>query len=59
MYYLDKSGKINYIENQKYNSDKEFYKELWKKKYNIKLKTKNYGHTNKLIAYILNDKNQA
>jgi len=57
MYYLDKSGKINYIENQKYNSDKEFYKELWKKKYNIKLKTKNYGHTNKLIAYILNDKN--
>jgi len=57
MYYLDKSGKIKKIENQNYNSDKEFYKELWKKKYGIKLKTKNYGHTNKLISYIRNDKN--
>ena len=57
MYYLNKSGKINNIETQNYNSDKEFYKELWKKKYNIKLKTKNYGHTNKLISYIRNDKN--
>jgi hypothetical protein len=57
MYYLDKLGKIKKIENQNYNSDKEFYKELWKKKYGIKLKTKNYGHTNKLIAYIRNDKN--
>ena len=57
MYYLDKNGKIKNIETQNYNSDKEFYKELWKKKYSIKLKTKNYGHTNKLISYIRNDKN--
>jgi hypothetical protein len=57
MYYLDKTGKIKRIENQNYNSDKEFYKELWIEKYGIKLKTKNYGHTNRLISYIRNDKN--
>ena len=57
MYYNNKNGKIENIDIQKYDNDKEFYKELWEKKYNIKLKTKNYGHTNKLISYIRNDKN--
>ena len=57
MYYLDKNGNLVNIDIQKYNNDKEFYKKLWKNKYNIKLKTKNYGHTNKLISYIRNDKN--
>tara|TARA_B110000438_G_scaffold302773_1_gene361557 strand:+ start:2112 stop:2291 length:180 start_codon:yes stop_codon:yes gene_type:complete len=57
MYYNNKNGKIENIDIQKSNNDKEFYKELWEKKYNIKLKTKNYGHTNKLISYIRNDKN--
>ena len=57
MYYYNKNVKIETIDIQNYNNDKEFYKELWKKKYNIKLKTKNYGHTNKLISYIRNDKN--
>jgi len=57
MYYNNKNVKIETIDIQNYNNDKEFYKELWKKKYNIKLKTKNYGHTNKLISYIRNDKN--
>jgi predicted secreted protein len=56
MYYNNKNVKIETIDIQNYNNDKEFYKELWKKKYNIKLKTKNYGHTNKLISYIRNDK---
>ena len=57
MYYNNKNGKIENIDIKKYNNNKKFYKELWEKKYNIKLKTKNYGHTNKLISYIRNDKN--
>ena len=57
MYYRDNKGVIKYLDVDKKNNDKEMYKELWSKKYNIKLKTKNYGHNNKLISYIRNDKN--
>tara|TARA_B100001287_G_scaffold242706_1_gene218305 strand:+ start:2523 stop:2702 length:180 start_codon:yes stop_codon:yes gene_type:complete len=57
MFYFNKKGKLDFIDNQKINSDKEFYKKLWDNKYGIKLKTKNYGHTNKLISYIRNEKN--
>ncbi len=57
MYYIDKNGKLVNIDIQKSNNDKDFYNELWMKKYNVRLKTKNYGHTNKLISYIRNDKN--
>lgn len=57
MYYLDVKGKLKFLDVEKKNNDKDMYKELWLKKYNIKLKTKNYGHNNKLISYIRNDKN--
>ncbi len=57
MYYIDKNGKLVNIDIQKSNNDKDFYNELWMKKYNVRLKTKNYGHNNKLISYIRNDKN--
>tara|TARA_B100001093_G_C26833201_1_gene1017098 strand:- start:56 stop:232 length:177 start_codon:yes stop_codon:yes gene_type:complete len=56
MFYFNK-GKLELIDIEKYNSDKDFYKKLWGNKYNIKLKTKNYGHNNKLISYIRNEKN--
>ena len=56
MFYFNK-GKLELIDIKKYNSDKDFYKKLWGNKYNIKLKTKNYGHNNKLISYIRNEKN--
>ena len=57
MYHFDKTGKLAFVDIQKFNNDKDFYKKIWIDKYNIKLKTKNYGHTNKLISYIRNDKN--
>ena len=57
MYYRDNKGLIKYLDEKKKNNDKYMYKELWLNKYNIKLKTKNYGHNNKLISYIKNDKN--
>lgn len=57
MYYIDKKGKITFVDIQQFNNDKDFYKKLWVDKYNVKLKNKNYGHTNKLISYIRNDKN--
>ena len=57
MYYIDKKGKITFVDIQQYNNDKDFYKKLWADKYNVKLKSKNYGHTNKLISYKRNDKN--
>lgn len=57
MYYIDKKGGITFIDIQQFNNDKDFYKKLWADKYNVKLKSKNYGHTNKLISYIRNDKN--
>lgn len=53
----NKNGQLINIDLNKKNSDSELYKDLWKLKYNIKLKSKNYGHNNRLISYVRNDKN--
>ena len=43
MHHFDKTGKLAFVDIQKFNNDKDFYKKIWLDKYNVKLKTKNYG----------------
>ena len=55
MYVRNKSGKLVYIKREKYSNDKDFYIDLWRIKYGIKIAKQN--DINNLIDYVNGEKN--
>ena len=55
MYVRNKSGKLEYINRDKYSNDRDFYIDLWRIKYGIKIDKKN--DINNLINYVNGEKN--
>lgn len=55
MYVRNKSGKLVYIKREKYSNDKDFYVDLWRIKYGIKIAKQN--DINNLIDYVNGEKN--
>ena len=55
MYVRNKSGKLVYIEREKYSNDKDFYIDLWRIKYGIKIAKQN--DINNIIDYVNGEKN--
>ena len=55
MYVRNKSGKLEYINRDKYSNDRDFYIDLWRIKYGIKIAKQN--DINNLIDYVNGEKN--
>jgi len=55
MYVRNKSGKLVYIKREKYSNDRDFYIDLWRIKYGIKIAKQN--DINNLIDYVNGEKN--
>ena len=55
MYVRNKSGKLVYIKREKYSNDKDFYVDLWRIKYGIKIAKQN--DINNIIDYVNGEKN--
>ena len=55
MYVRNKQGKLVYIKRDKYSSDRDFYIDLWRIKYGIKIAKQN--DINNLIEYVNGEKN--
>ena len=55
MYVRNKSGKLVYIKKEKYNNDRDFYIDLWRIKYGMKIAKQN--DINNLIDYVNGEKN--
>lgn len=55
MYVRNKSGKLVYIKRENYSNDKDFYVDLWRIKYGIKIAKQN--DINNLIDYVNGEKN--
>ena len=55
MYVRNKSGKLVYIKREKYSNDKDFYVDLWRIKFGIKIAKQN--DINNLIDYVNGEKN--
>ena len=55
MYVRNKSGKLVYIKSDKYSNDRDFYIDLWRIKYGIKIAKKN--DINNLLDYVNGEKN--
>jgi len=55
MYVRNKSGKLEYINRDKYSNDRDFYIDLWRIKYGIKIAKQN--DINNLINYVNGEKN--
>ena len=54
MYVRSNKGKLIYLNINKFNNDKEKYKNIWNIMYNINVKEKNDKYNNNLIKYIKN-----
>ena len=55
MYVRNKSGKLVYVKRDKYSNDRDFYIDLWRIKYGIKIAKQN--DINNLIDYVNGEKN--
>ena len=55
MYVRNKSGKLVYIKKERYSNDRDFYIDLWRIKYGIKIAKQN--DINNLIDYVNGEKN--
>lgn len=55
MYVRNKSGKLVYVKREKYSNDRDFYIDLWRIKYGIKIAKQN--DINNLIDYVNGEKN--
>ena len=55
MYVRNKQGKLVYIKRDKYSNDRDFYIDLWRIKYGIKIAKQN--DINNLIEYVNGEKN--
>jgi hypothetical protein len=55
MYVRNKSGKLVYIKKESYNNDRDFYIDLWRIKYGMKIAKQN--DINNLIDYVNGEKN--
>lgn len=55
MYVRNKSGKLVYINRGKYSNTKDFYIDLWRIKYGLKIAKQN--DINNLIDYVNGEKN--
>jgi|TARA_Y200000002_G_scaffold369898_1_gene364634 hypothetical protein len=55
MYVRNKEGKIVCIKRDKYSNDRDFYIDLWRIKYGIKIAKQN--DINNLIDYVNGEKN--
>lgn len=55
MYVRNKSGKLVFICREKYSNDRDFYINLWRIKYGIKIAKQN--DINNLIDYVNGEKN--
>ena len=55
MYVRNKSGKLEYINRDKYSNDRDFYIDLWRIKYGIKIAKQN--DINNLLDYVNGEKN--
>ena len=55
MYVRNKKGKLVYIKRDKYSNDRDFYIDLWRIKYGIKIAKQN--DINNLIDYVNGEKN--
>lgn len=55
MYVRNKSGKLVYIKKERYNNDRDFYIDLWRIKYGMKIAKQN--DINNLIDYVNGEKN--
>ena len=55
MYVRNKQGKLVQIKRDKYSNDRDFYIDLWRIKYGIKIAKQN--NINSLIDYVNGEKN--
>lgn len=55
MYVRNKSGKLVYIKKESYNNDRDFYIDLWRIKYGMKIAKQNDIYN--LINYVNGEKN--
>ena len=55
MYVRNKQGKLVQIKRDKYSNDRDFYIDLWRIKYGIKIAKQN--DINNLIEYVNGEKN--
>tara|TARA_B100000989_G_C19517972_1_gene462656 strand:- start:89 stop:262 length:174 start_codon:yes stop_codon:yes gene_type:complete len=55
MYVRNKQGKLVHIKRDKYSNDRDFYIDLWRIKYGIKIAKQN--DINNLIEYVNGEKN--
>lgn len=55
MYVRNKSGKLVYIKKERYSNDRDFYIDLWRIKYGMKIAKQN--DINNLIDYVNGEKN--
>lgn len=55
MYVRNKSGKLVYIKRERYSNDRDFYIDLWRIKYGMKIAKQN--DINNLIDYVNGEKN--
>tara|TARA_B000000477_G_scaffold120286_1_gene121581 strand:+ start:393 stop:566 length:174 start_codon:yes stop_codon:yes gene_type:complete len=55
MYVRNKSGKLVYIKKESYNNDRDFYIDLWRIKYGMKIAKQN--DIDNLINYVNGEKN--
>ena len=55
MYVRNKQGKLVYIKRDKYSNDRDFYIDLWRIKYGIKIAKQN--DINNLLDYVNGEKN--
>ena len=55
MYVRNKQGKLVHIKRDKYSNDRDFYIDLWRIKYGIKIAKQN--DINNLIDYVNGEKN--
>uniref|UniRef100_A0A6C0KCK4 Uncharacterized protein n=1 Tax=viral metagenome TaxID=1070528 RepID=A0A6C0KCK4_9ZZZZ len=55
MYVRNKSGKLVYIKKERYSNNRDFYIDLWRIKYGMKIAKQN--DINNLIDYVNGEKN--
>jgi len=55
MYVRNKSGKLVYIKKERYSNNRDFYIDLWRIKYGMKIAKQN--DINNLIEYVNGEKN--
>jgi len=55
MYVRNKSGKLVYIKRKNYNNDRDFFIDLWRIKYGMKIAKQN--DIDNLIKYVNGEKN--